>query len=763
MNPIRRTAEWWRDNRTSALASLTAMLILLFTVGGAVGAAQAIADADAENGVEGETFTIATDTTWAPFEFQRDGELRGIDIDLIHAIAEDQGFDVQIDVLGFDGALAAVQAGQADAVMAGMSITAEREEIFDFSNPYFDSGIQMAVGKDDDSIASYDDLAGETVSAKTGTEGYAFAEELGEEIGFDVTGFQDAADAYSDVSAGNSVATFDDYPILAYGIATGNVDLKTVTDQEKASSYGMGVKKGENEALREAFNEGLKNVIASGDYQAILDDYLGEDAPDAKTIGGGRAALGNETLDPGEPGELPEHPDFAIDTPVENGTFAIATDTTFAPFIFQEGGENVGIDMDLLRAIAANQGFEVEINTLGFDGALAALEAGQADGVIAGMGITDEREKTFDFSDPYYESGTQMAVAEDSDITSYEDLAGENVAVKNGTTGSDFANELADEIGFEVNSFQDSADMYNDVAAGNSVATFEDAPVLQYGIASGSVPLKIVTDPEPGADYGFAVLKGQNPELLEMFNEGLQNAKDTGVYQMIVDRYLAIDDEEAGPASFFDLIGASMPSLMQGLGLTLLATALSIVFAMVLGIIFGILKLSGNFFLRLLAGAYVNIFRGTPVLVQAFFFYFGVPAVTGRPLDALTAGVITLSLNAGAYITEVVRGGVQSVDPGQMEASRSLGLGWGSSMRRVVMPQAFKIMTPNLINQFIITLKDTSLLSVLGFAELTYQGRIVIASTFRSFEIWIVVGVMYFIVIWLLTLLSNWFDRKFNK
>ncbi|WP_087009106.1 ABC transporter permease subunit [Gulosibacter sp. 10] len=760
MTLIRQSASWWRENRTSALASITALLILLFTIGGAVGAANALAKPKT---VEGETFTIATDTTWAPFEFERDGELRGIDIDLINAIAEDQGFNVEIDVLGFDGALSAVQAGQADAVMAGMSITPEREEVFDFSNPYFDSGIQMAVAENDDSIQGYEDLEGQTVSAKTGTEGYAFAEELGQEYGFTVTGFQDAADAYSDVTSGNSVAVFDDYPILAYGIATGNVDLKTVTEQEKASSYGMGVKKGENAELLQAFNEGLKNLIADGTYQAILDDYLGDDAPEAETIGSGQAALGNEELDLGEPGELPEHPNFATDTPKTNGTFVIATDTTFAPFIYQEGGKNVGIDMDLIQAIAANQGFEIEVQTLGFDAALQAVQSGQADGVIAGMGITDERAEVFDFSDPYFESGTQMAVAENSDITSYEDLAGQSVAVKTGTTGSDFAQELSQEIGFEVNSFQDSADMYNDVATGNSVAAFEDAPVLQFGIASGNVPLKIVTEPEPGADYGFAVLKGQNAELLEMFNEGLKNAQDSGVYQMIVDRYLSIEEGEGSGTTFFDLLGASMPALMQGLLLTLLATALAIFFAMVLGIIFGILKLSGNIFLRMLAGAYVNIFRGTPVLVQAFFFYFGVPAVTGQPLDALTAGVITLSLNAGAYITEVVRGGVQSVDPGQMEASRSLGLGWGASMRRVVMPQAFKIMTPNLINQFIITLKDTSLLSVLGFAELTYQGRIVIASTFRSFEIWIVVGLMYFIVIWLLTLLSNWFDRKFNK
>ncbi|MFC7788315.1 ABC transporter substrate-binding protein/permease [Microbacterium sp. MAHUQ-60] len=764
MTLLRQPANWWRENRLALLASITAMFILLFTVGGAVGIANAATKpAAADDGVKGQTFTIATDTTWAPFEFQRDGELRGIDIDLIKAVAEDQGFDVKIDVLGFDGALAAVTAGQADAVMAGMSITKEREKTFDFSNPYFDSGIQMAVASSNTSISGYEDLKGSSVSAKTGTEGFAFAENLGKEFGFTVTGFQDAADAYSDVTAGNSAAVFDDYPILAYGIATGNVDLKTVTEQEKASSYGMAVKKGQNEALRKAFNEGLKNLIEDGTYQSILDDYLGDNAPDATGIGGGKAALGNSTLDPGEPGDLPKNPAFATDTPQTNGAFTIATDTTFAPFIFQVDGKNIGIDMDLLRAIAANQGFTVDVKTLGFDAALQAVTAGQADGVIAGMSITDERKQVFDFSEPYFQSGVQMAVSQDSDISSYQDLEGKNVAVKTGTVGFDFAQQLSDEIGFTINAFQDSADMYNDVAVGNSAATFEDAPVLQFGIASGAVPLKIVTDAEPGSDYGFAVQKGANAELLKMFNDGLQNAKDSGAYQQIIDRYLAIDDAETADNSFWSLLQTSIGPLSQGLVLTLLATALSIFFAMVLGILFGILKLSTNPFLRGLAGAYVNIFRGTPVLVQAFFFYFGVPAVTGQPLDALTAGVITLSLNAGAYITEIVRGGVQAVDPGQMEASRSLGLGWGASMRRVVMPQAFKIMTPNLINQFIITLKDTSLLSVLGFAELTYQGRIVIASTFRSFEIWIIVGAMYFVVIWLLTVLSNWVDRKFNK
>src|SRR5690606_14582552 len=207
-----------------------------------------------------------------------------------------------------------------------------------------------------------------------------------------------------------------------------------------------------------------------------------------------------------------------------------------------------------------------------------------------------------------YQSGVQMAVAKDSDITSYEDLKGKTVAVKTGTVGYDFAKQLGEDVGFTVNAFQDSADMYNDVATGNSAATFEDAPVLQFGIASGNVPLKIVTEPEPGADYGFAVLKGQNAELLQRFNSGLENAKDSGVYQQIVDRYLSIDDADAASDnSFWALLQTSIGPLSQGLLLTLLATALSIFFAMVLGIIFGILKLSANPFLRALAGAYVNI------------------------------------------------------------------------------------------------------------------------------------------------------------
>ena len=220
-------------------------------------------------------------------------------------------------------------------------------------------------------------------------------------------------------------------------------------------------------------------------------------------------------------------------------TYIIATDTTFAPFEFQnEAGEYVGIDIELLAAIAEDQGFEYELQTLGFDAAVQALEAGQADGVIAGMSITEERQEKFDFSTPYFDSGVVMGIAADNDeITSYEDLAGKKVAVKRGTEGMDFAESIKDQYGFETVVFDDSSAMCMDVVVGNSAACFEDYPVLGYGITQGN-GLKMVTDKEQGSSYGFAVGKGINAELLEMFNTGLANLKENGKYQEILDTYI---------------------------------------------------------------------------------------------------------------------------------------------------------------------------------------------------------------------------------
>lgn len=219
--------------------------------------------------------------------------------------------------------------------------------------------------------------------------------------------------------------------------------------------------------------------------------------------------------------------------------FVIATDTTFAPFEFEdEKGNYAGIDIDLINAIAADQGFEIDLQTLGFNAAVQALESGQCDGVIAGMSITEERQQRYDFSDPYYDSGVVMGITEDNnDIKSYEDLKGKKVAVKVGTEGSRFAESIMAKYGFELVYFDDSNSMYQDVKSKNSVACFEDYPVLLYGINNG-IGLKIVTDMEKGNSYGFAVKKGQNQDLLQMFNDGYKNVVTSGKFQEILDTYI---------------------------------------------------------------------------------------------------------------------------------------------------------------------------------------------------------------------------------
>ncbi|MFJ4172940.1 amino acid ABC transporter substrate-binding protein/permease [Microbacterium sp. NPDC089696] len=448
-------------------------------------------------------------------------------------------------------------------------------------------------------------------------------------------------------------------------------------------------------------------------------------------------------------------------------TYVIGTDTTFAPFEFTSPeGDLVGIDMDLLRAIAKDQGFEVEIRQLGFDAAVQALQANQVDAVMAGMSITDERKQTFDFSDPYFTSGIQLGVLDSSDIQSLDDLDGKAVAVKTGTQGQTFAEENQDEYGFRITPYQDTTDMVDAVKAGQAVGYFEDFPVLAYGIQQGS-GFRLVGEPELGGEYGFAVNKGMNPELIEMFNAGLKNLQDSGEYDEIVDTYLASgDDGEGGSTQATDIFSVAVkywPALMQGLWLTILATLVAIVAAFILGLVFGFGRISRIAPFRWIATAYVFVFRGTPILVQAFFVFFAVPQLfPGLTFDPFVAGAITLSLNTGAYMTEIIRGGIQAVDPGQNEASRSLGLGHWKTMRKVVLPQAFRIMIPSFVNQGIITLKDTSLISVIGLAELTFQSRQIIASTYLSAQVLTIVAIIYFVVITLLTLLANRLERKFN-
>ena len=208
--------------------------------------------------------------------------------------------------------------------------------------------------------------------------------------------------------------------------------------------------------------------------------------------------------------------------------------------------------------------------------------------------------------------------------------------------------------------------------------------------------------------------------------------------------------------------------LLRAMGQTLLLALLGLSFACIIGMIFGILSVVKNKVCNIVALVFVDGIRGVPMIVLAYFIYFGIPYLMNNTFDAditlsaLQAGTICLALNCGAYMAEIIRAGIQAVDIGQMEAARSLGLPYWKSMRRVVLPQAIRMMIPSIINQFIITLKDTSILSVIGFPELVNRAKGVVANTFMSFQTWAIVAVMYLVVILALSRLSKILERRLN-
>ena len=211
-----------------------------------------------------------------------------------------------------------------------------------------------------------------------------------------------------------------------------------------------------------------------------------------------------------------------------------------------------------------------------------------------------------------------------------------------------------------------------------------------------------------------------------------------------------------------DLVFNSFPLLLVGAGVTIQITVLTTAIGFVIGLIVGVARISHVRLLRMLAEVYVEFFRGTPLLVQIFLFYFALPVITGQRIDPFIAAISACGINSGAYVAEIFRAGIQSVDAGQMEAGRSLGMTWIQTMRYIIVPQAFKRVIPPLGNEFIAMLKDSSLVSVIGFEELTRRGQLIIAKTYGSMEIWLSVAVIYLAMTLTISRLVAYLERRYR-
>ena len=707
-----------------------------------------------------DTISIVSDTAYAPFEFKDSDQVyKGIDVDIINEVANREGWNIDMTFPGFDAAVNAVQAGQADALMAGTTVTEARKKVFTFSDTYYDTAV-VVYTRSDAKVSNYKQLSGKTVGVKNGTAAQAFLKENQNKYDYKIKTFDTRDLMNNSLDAGSIYAAMYDQPVVQYAISQGK-NYAINIDGEKVGSFAFAVKKGSKyEYLIDEFNQAFAEMKKDGTYDAIMAKWLGDSdkaADQSSVVASSSLKLSGDAS--------------AKATPVKS-SYKIVMDSSFAPFEYQnDSGKYEGIDVDLIKAIAKQQGFNIEISNPGFDAALNAVQTGQADGVMAGMSITDARKEIFDFSDAYYTSNILLAVKKESSVKSYDDLSGKTVGAKNGTSSYTWLSEHAAQYGYTLRAFDEASTMYDSLNSGSIEALMDDEAVLRYAIKQGR-NFDTPTDGEKSGEYGFAVNKGANPELLEMFNNGLAALVKSGEYDKIVSKYLGSTDSKKSTSSSVDettiwgLIKNNYSQLLTGLGTTLSLTLISFAIAMVIGIIFGMMAVAPNKVLRTISAIFVDVVRGIPLMIVAAFIFWGIPnlieSMTGHqsPINDFLAATIALSLNAGAYIAEIVRGGIEAVPKGQMEASRSLGISYGKTMKKVILPQAVRLMLPNFINQFVISLKDTTIVSAIGLVELFQTGKIIIARNYQSFRMYAILAIIYLVMITLLTRLAKRLEKR---
>jgi len=477
-----------------------------------------------------------------------------------------------------------------------------------------------------------------------------------------------------------------------------------------------------------------------------------------------KQALASEWSGP-EAAAVVEGEDTLLSEIQTRGVLKVGTASGYSPYEFTvlKDGQNevVGIDIFLAEYIAEKLGVELEVVDMEFGSLIASLETGGIDMIIAGMGATAERDESIDFSAAYEKSGQSIVIREGEeneivDYTSFEN--GEHtIAVSEATLQEGYVNDYFENPDLLV--MRKSGDAIAALISGQADGVLLDDAVAGANAAEND-GLTVIDSKLDGfvEDQGKSIgLPENEPSLQNAVNDILADVQDQNLIETWTEASFDIIAGEQSGSSWLTY----WPYFWDGIKTTLLIAAVSIFFGMILGIILALMRLTNNPILKALAGFYIEFVRGTPLMIQVLFMFLGVGSIFGW--STLTAGLVSVSMNSGAYIAEIIRGGVQSVDKGQFEAARSLGLNYWQTMRKVVFPQSLRSIWPSLGNEFITLIKESSIVSTIGVAELTFQTRAVTGLTYQAVVPLFISMVIYFIMTYALSQLLNVYERKMNK
>lgn len=446
----------------------------------------------------------------------------------------------------------------------------------------------------------------------------------------------------------------------------------------------------------------------------------------------------------------------------------MVTSADYPPYEFRDTatGKNeiIGFDADIAKYITKQLGFQLEIRDTDFNGIIPALQSGRADFAMAGMTPTAERRKNLDFSDIYYESKNTIVARRGSNLTKPEDLAGKKVGVQLGSTQEKAAQKFK---GVELISLNKTGEIIEEVKSKRiNAAIIEDT--IAKGFIASNPDLEFNTIPN-AEEAGSAIAFPKGSKLVGEFNRVLHQMQQSGEIEKLAKKWFENNSKpepitnSPNSALSFAKIAPSIPFILRGILVTLEFTAISALLGFIWGTTLSLFKISTFKPLVWFATAYTSIFRGTPLLLQIALIYYATPQLIGYDIPALLAGVITFTLNSGAYISETIRGGILAVDKGQQEAALSLGISYRPMMLDIILPQAIKNILPALVNESIALLKDSALVSTIGVADLLRRAQIVGAEKYVYFEPLLFAGAIYYLMVMTLTWGGYALERRLQR
>ncbi|HCW7600662.1 TPA: ABC transporter permease subunit [Staphylococcus aureus] len=444
----------------------------------------------------------------------------------------------------------------------------------------------------------------------------------------------------------------------------------------------------------------------------------------------------------------------------ERGELRVGLSADYAPMEFEHTvngkTEYAGVDIDLAKKIAKDNNLKLKIVNMSFDSLLGALKTGKIDIIISGMTSTPERKKQVDFSDSYMMTKNIMLVKKDK-VSEYKDIKDFNnkkVGAQKGTEQEKIAQTEIENA--SITSLSRLPDVILALKSGKVEGAVVEKPVAEaYLKQNPKLGISNVKFNEEEKDTVIAVPK-DSPKLLSQINKTIKEVKDKG----LIDKYMtnaanAMNDD----SGFISKYGSVF---LKGIKITILISLIGVALGSILGAFVALMKLSKIKIISWIASIYIEILRGTPMLVQVFIVFFGITAALGLDISALVCGTIALVINSSAYIAEIIRAGINAVDKGQMEAARSLGLNYRQTMKSVIMPQAIKNILPALGNEFVTLIKESSIVSTIGVGEIMFNAQVVQGISFDPFTPLLVAAALYFVLTFVLTRIMNMIEGRLN-